>query len=92
MSVADDIRQLVEEQFAPVSCDIINESDKHAGHAGANETGETHFHLTIVSERFSGLPPVARHRLVMTTLKPLLDGPVHALALTTKTPAETPQS
>lgn len=88
MSVADDIRQLVEEQFAPVSFDIVNESDKHAGHAGANETGETHFRLTIVSERFSGLPPVARHRLVMTILKPLLDGPVHALALTTKTPAE----
>ena len=88
MSVADDIRQLVEKQCAPVSFDIVNESDKHAGHAGANETGETHFRLTIVSERFSGLPPVARHRLVMTVLKPLLDGPVHALALTTKTPAE----
>ncbi|HAD26764.1 MAG TPA: BolA family transcriptional regulator, partial [Alphaproteobacteria bacterium] len=32
------------------------------------------------------------HRLVMTALKPLLDGPVHALALTTKTPAETQRS
>lgn len=89
MSVADEIRQIIEDQFAPKSFDIVNDSEKHAGHAGANETGETHFHLTIVSDRFTGLPPVARHRLVMTALKPLLDGPVHALALTTKTPAET---
>ena len=88
MSVADTIRRKLTEQFAPVRLELVDESDRHAGHIGARPEGETHFAVTIVSAAFAGMSRVARQRLVYAALAAELARQVHALSLTTRTPEE----
>jgi len=86
MGVADTIRAKLTDRFAPIRLDIIDESDRHAGHEGARPEGETHFSITIVSTAFTGQSRVARQRLVYQTLAEELATHVHALSLTTLAP------
>jgi BolA protein len=88
MTVAETIRQKLTERLAPSRLDIIDESHRHAGHAGARPEGETHFAVTIVSMAFTGLNRVARQRLVYQTLADELATRIHALSLTTAAPGE----
>lgn len=88
MSVADTIRRKLTDRFAPTRLAIVDESHRHAGHAGARPEGETHFSVTIVSDAFSGMSRVARQRLVHETLSEELAGGIHALSLTTLAPSE----
>ncbi len=88
MSVADTIREKLTARFAPSRLDLVDESHRHAGHAGARPEGETHFAVTIVSAVFAGQSRVARQRLVYQTLAEELATHVHALSLTTLTPDE----
>jgi len=88
MSVAETIRAKLTERLAPTRLVVLDESHRHAGHAGARPGGETHFNVTVVSVAFSGLNRVARQRLVYQTLSEELAGGVHALSLTTTTPDE----
>ena len=88
MRVAARIREKLTARFAPVRLDIVDDSARHAGHAGAGPDGETHFTVTIVSPAFAGLGRVARQRLVYDTLAEELAGGVHALSLTVRTPEE----
>jgi stress-induced morphogen len=47
--------------------------------------GGDHFHVTVVSPRFSGLALIDQHRLVNEALAaPLADGTIHELRITTK--------
>jgi BolA protein len=87
-TVADRIRSKLNEALAPARLDIQDDSAKHSGHSGAREGGESHFSVVIVSARFDGLNRVARQRLVNTVLAEELSGPVHALSIQAKTPAE----
>ena len=80
------IRTLVEERLQPSELELLDESDRHIGHAGAGSGG--HFRLRIVSIAFSGLPLVQRHRLVHDALAPLFGAEIHALALETTAPDE----
>lgn len=68
----------------PVHLTVENESHRHNVPADS----ETHFKVTLVSERFDGLMPVKRHQRIYATLADELSGPVHALALHLYTPAE----
>jgi BolA protein len=88
MSVADTMRRKLTERFKPVRLDITDDSQRHAGHAGAQPGGETHFDVTIVSDAFAGMGRVARQRLVYETLADEIAGGVHALALRTLAPGE----
>jgi len=88
MSVALEIERKLNEAFTPNFLEVINDSDRHAGHAGSPGTGESHFVVTLVSERFDGLGRVDRQRMVYDILKDELDGPVHALSLKLKAPSE----
>jgi len=88
MSVAETIRHKLTERFAPARLAIVDESHRHAGHAGARPEGETHFAVTITSAVFAGLGRVARQRLVYDALKQELAASVHALSLTTLAPDE----
>ncbi|HUC71247.1 MAG TPA: BolA family protein [Stellaceae bacterium] len=88
MSVADTIGRKLTESLAPVRLDVVDESHRHAGHAGARPEGETHFAVTIVSAAFAGQNRVARQRLIYQTLSEELATRVHALSLTTLTPEE----
>lgn len=67
--------------FAPSSLEVINESHMHAGHAGDNGTGESHFRIRIHAESLSGQSRVAQHRAINAALAEELAGAVHALAI-----------
>ncbi|MBV8048857.1 MAG: BolA family transcriptional regulator [Paludibacterium sp.] len=73
--------------LAPSRLDIRDDSQLHAGHAGAR-AGGGHYHLTITSTQFSGLSRVARHRLVYQTLGDLMQTRIHALAIDALAPDE----
>jgi BolA family transcriptional regulator, general stress-responsive regulator len=72
----------------PVELDLVDESEQHRGHAGYAAGGNTHWRLSIVSPRFSGQSVVARHRMVYQALGNLMQNPIHALAITARTPEE----
>lgn len=88
MAVVDRIREKLTSGLHPLRLDITDDSHKHAGHAGARPGGESHFTVEIVSTAFEGLGRLERQRLVYSLLEQELAGPVHALALRTKTPSE----
>ncbi len=80
MPIEDEIRQRLELAFAPSRLEVVNESHRHAGHAGDDGTGESHFALVIRAEGLAGLSRVARHRAVHKALGDLTTR-VHALAI-----------
>jgi BolA protein len=88
VSVATQIRSRLA-ALEPLALELIDESAQHAGHAGAQPGGNTHWRLSIVSPRFSGQPTVARHRMVYQALGELMQNPIHALAITARAPEET---
>lgn len=88
-----DIQTAMRERLAaltPSVVEILDESAAHAGHAGAKSGG--HFRVKLVAERFAGLRPVQRHRLVHEALADLLQSGIHALSLVTLTPEENARS
>ena len=87
MTVAEDIRRRLE-SLAPARVELVDESAKHAGHAGASPGGNTHWNLTIVSAAFAGKPKVARHRMVYQALGELMQHPIHALTISALAPGE----
>jgi BolA protein len=86
MRMQDRIHARLTEVFAPAELQVVNESDQHHGHHGSPGTGESHFRVRVVSERFRGLGRVARHRLVNQALAAELQGGVHALAIEAEAP------
>jgi BolA family transcriptional regulator, general stress-responsive regulator len=86
--VADTIRAKLSGGLKPVRLDIVDESHRHAGHAGARQAGESHFQVAVVSAAFAGKNRVARQRLVYGLLADELRTDIHALSLTTLTPEE----
>lgn len=80
----DALRARLEETLAPTQLEVLDESWKHEGHAGADGTGfGTHFRVRIASPRFAGLAKVARHRLVYDALRDFTARGLHALAIET---------
>jgi BolA protein len=88
MQIADRMRRKIEDALAPAQLEIIDDSHRHAGHAGHDGQGESHFRVRIVAEAFEGRSRVERQRLVYDLLAAELKDRVHALSLTTQTPAE----
>ncbi len=79
---ATDIEARLREVCAPSALEVLDESAEHAGHAGADASGiGTHFRVRIASPLFTGLPRVARHRLVYDALQGFPERGLHALAI-----------
>ena len=81
MSARDTITAKLTSKFSPAFLDVIDESNKHHGHAGWREGGETHFRVRIATRHFDGMSRVAQHRAVMDVLDAELKDRVHALAI-----------
>lgn len=84
------IEPLLRERLAelnPLRFELIDDSAKHAGHAGA-KSGGGHYRLLIVSAAFSGKSTVARHRLVYEALGDLMRCRIHALSIQSLAPDE----
>ena len=78
------IEKKLRDAFAPEALTVTDESALHAGHAGAPDGGQSHFHVEIVASQLSGLSRVERQRAINTVLAEELAGPVHALRMTVK--------
>ncbi len=80
------IRTSLEKEFAPTELKIVDESHLHAGHSGHGGAG--HFKVQIVSNKFNGQTPLARHRMVYAALANLMQTEIHALSINAITPTE----
>ncbi|MCS6855740.1 MAG: BolA family transcriptional regulator [Elioraea sp.] len=94
---AERIRARLERVFAPSSLEIVDDSARHAGHAErvgasrpgrAEEVGETHFRIRMVSASFAGMSRVARSRAVHEALAEEFATGLHALGLELRAPGE----
>jgi BolA protein len=85
---SDRIAAALTTAFPPAEVQVVDDSHRHAGHAGAAPGGETHYSVRVVSPAFAGMTRVARSRAVHEALAAEFAGGLHALALTLKTPEE----
>jgi BolA protein len=74
------IRTRLEQAFAPELLEVVDDSARHAGHAGARD-GRGHFKVRIVSSSFEGIKPLARHRMVYAALGDLMQTDIHAVSV-----------
>ena len=74
--------------FSPTQLRVVDDSARHAGHAGAQPGGETHYNVLLVSAAFRGMARVARSRAVHAALAAEFAGGLHALSLVLRTPEE----
>jgi BolA protein len=87
-AVAETIRRKLEGAFAPAKLEVTDQSDKHAGHSGAREGGESHFDVVIEAAAFQGVARVQRQRKIYGVLAEELAGPIHALSVKASAPGE----
>ena len=80
MTRVERIRSALEAAFQPLELEVVDDSHKHAGHAGARD-GRGHFSVRIVSGAFAGMSPLARHRAVYTALGEMMQTDIHALSI-----------
>ena len=85
---AENIHRLLTEALVPSKLELIDDSQSHAGHAGARQSGGGHFYATIVSDAFKGMTLVRRHQLVYATLGEMMRTDIHALSIKAYTPEE----
>ena len=83
----DAIRTALVAALQPLELELVDESHRHAGHAGARD-GRSHFALRITSAAFAGIAPLARHRLVYGALGSLMQTDIHALSIDARAPGE----
>ena len=70
----------------PESITIVDDSHRHAGHAGARDGG--HYQLQIVAQVFAGKSTIARHRIIYDAAGDLMRGRIHALSICAEMPGE----
>lgn len=81
------MEQRLRAALAPVQLDVVDDSARHAGHAGARD-GRGHFNVRVVSAAFAELRPLARHRAVYAALGAMMETDIHALGVEALTPEE----
>lgn len=86
MSVRETIETRLRERFSPASLEVIDESERHHGHAGWREGGNTHFRVRIAAAALDGLSRVEQHRAINAALSAEFDAGLHALAIEVRKP------
>jgi BolA protein len=87
-AVAETIRNKLSAAFSPARLEVMDDSDKHAGHAGHRKGGESHFTVVIEATAFQGVARLQRQRKVYGVLAEELAGPIHALSVKAIAPGE----
>jgi BolA protein len=83
---AERIRRALLAAFPAAAVDVVDDSHRHAGHAGARPEGETHYSVRVVSPAFAGLNRVSRSRAAHAALEAEFGTGLHALSLRLLTP------
>ncbi len=81
------LHKLLTQAFDPTELEVIDDSHKHIGHAGARG-GAGHYTVNLVSAHFSGKPLLERHRMVYDALRDMLHLEIHALSIKARSPEE----
>lgn len=81
MLIEELIFEKLQRAFSPAQLQVLNESDQHAGHAGHDGSGESHFRVLINAEVFNDMNRLGRHRAVHAALGADLMARIHALGL-----------
>ena len=81
MAISDEISLKLSKTFSPKHLEVVNESHLHAGHAGDDGSGESHFKVVIRAAEFGQMNRLARHRAIHTAIGADLIGKIHALSL-----------
>ncbi|MCI5050273.1 MAG: BolA family transcriptional regulator [Rickettsiales bacterium] len=84
----EQIEDILKANFRVDHCEVIDDSARHAGHAGAREGGNSHFKVMVVSGDFVGKSRIERHRMVNHALTSAFEQGMHALNINAKTPDE----
>ncbi|WP_332711764.1 BolA family protein [Pelagibacterium mangrovi] len=87
MSVRDQIEETLKAKFDPQLLEVIDDSERHHGHAGWREGGNTHFRIKIASPALDGLSRVEQHRAINAALADQFEAGMHALTIKV-TPSE----
>lgn len=74
------MQQLIQDALEPTQLEIIDDSHKHIGHAGAKE-GKGHFTVVIQSEALEGKRMLQQHRAIYDALGDMMETDIHALAI-----------
>ena len=82
-----EIRKRLTAALSPTALEVVDDSARHAGHEGARD-GRGHFKVSITSAAFVGKRQIQRHRMVYAALGELMQTDIHALSLSTRSPAE----
>ncbi|MEO5495020.1 MAG: BolA family protein [Sphingomonas sp.] len=86
--LAREIHDRLTDALAPSVLHVINTSHKHAGHAGDDGSGESHWIVVVASDRFTGMSRIDRQRQVNNALADLLSSRIHALEIRARAPGE----
>lgn len=86
--VATEMTRRLEAAMSPTRMELINDSEKHRGHAGYDGSGESHFTLIIESPLFVGQTRVERQRAIYAAIGDLMVDRVHALSIKASAPGE----
>ena len=86
--IAPEIERRLRAALQPAHLVVTNDSARHRGHAGDDGSGESHFTVEVVAERFAGMSRVERQRAVNSALADLLRDHIHALAIRARAPGE----
>lgn len=81
------IRERLQQSLSPQSVEVIDESHKHVGHAGAKD-GRGHFMVNVVADAFADKSLIQRHRMVYEAMGSLMETDIHALSINARTPDE----
>ena len=81
------IRERLTNNLQPSELDIVDESARHAGHAGA-ASGGGHFIVNISASVFKDKTLIQRHRMVYDAVDDIMHSEIHALSIQAKTPDE----
>ncbi|CAD0325045.1 MULTISPECIES: BolA family protein [Xanthomonas] len=87
MSRVERIRAALQSALAPSELEVVDDSHRHAGHAGARD-GRGHFNVRVVSAAFVGKAPLARHRAVYAAVGEMMQTDIHALSIEAFAPGE----
>ena len=82
------IENLILKIFKPEFLSVIDVSEQHRGHKNFKEDVESHFEIIIVSEKFTNLSRIERHRMVNQILKEEFLSDLHSVVLKTYTSEE----
>jgi BolA protein len=86
--IASEIERRLRAALDPAHLVVTNDSARHRGHSGDDGSGESHFSVEVVSDRFAGMSRVERQRAVNSALADLLRDHIHALAIKASAPGE----